>query len=259
MGRLAARRAGIYGKVLAMSTSQHPALEDRVELFRADLDTHEQALLAKQRHDCAHALAHSDSPTRVLAAAKNALGHGEARRLLHIELAPLTQTIACREGCHWCCHLRVTATAAEVCLIAEHLRRVAPTQVLKRIRARLPLKANASDDMTVACALLTEAGGCGVYDVRPLACRGWTSPDAAACERSLRDEAEPPPADLQLARECGAIGVGLIDALREIGLSAGLVELNAALSIALGEPHALERWHAGEAVFDHALDDDGPT
>jgi Fe-S-cluster containining protein len=225
---------------------------DRLELFRADLEAPERALLETQRRASTQVLGQGEHSERVFSAAREALERGETRRLHHLSVA---QPIACREGCHWCCHLQVTATAAEVCLIAERLRRDADPQVLERIRARLPLKANASDDTTVSCGLLTEAGSCGVYEVRPLACRGWTSRDAESCERSLHDEAEPPPTDLQLARECGAIGLGLVDALRSSGFSAGLVELNAALLIALDEPRALERWHAGEAVFDPALVD----
>ena len=228
---------------------------DRLELFRADLDAPERALVDEQCRASRLLLAPSAGPTSVLAAASNALELGETRRLHHLAVAPLAEAIACRDGCHWCCHLQVTATAAEVCLIAERLQRDAPVHVLRRIRERLPRKAKASDDTTVTCALLTEAGSCGVYDVRPLACRGWTSRDAQSCERSLHDEAEPPPADLRLARECGAIGLGLVDALRSSGLHAGLVELNAALLIALDEPRALERWQAGEALFDRALVD----
>ena len=103
---------------------------------------------------------------------------------------------ACRSGCAHCCHQAVGVTPPEVFAIHEHLRATrAPAElaaVVRRIRA--------ADDRTrgmtsaerlspdLPCPFLVDER-CSIYEVRPLACRGTNSLDAAACERTLRDPA----------------------------------------------------------------------
>jgi len=74
--------------------------------------------------------------------------------------------------------------------------------------------------------------------------------DAGACERSYRERERVgvPVYEPQLR-----INTFILDGLRagltEAGIAGDLLELTAALEIALTRPDAFERWRAGENVF----------
>lgn len=168
--------------------------------------------------------------------------------------------LACREGCAFCCSLNVTATIPEVFRLLEELRRGRPHREVLRVRedareyaARVRLRTGEERDrMRRPCPLLA-ADRCSVHPIRPLACRGWNSFDAAACERdSLHPEedasVEIPAAPFSVAR---ALGFGIVAGLRLCDLQHDFVHLPSALALGLGEPlaelHA--RWRRGEPVF----------
>jgi hypothetical protein len=102
----------------------------------------------------------------------------------------------------------------------------------------------------VPCPLL-EDGACSVYEVRPLICRGWSSLDASACERHFADpDGTPVAPSYRVAYElASAVLAGLGLAARDAGRDGGLLELVAALRIALERPAAGERWEEGRGVF----------
>jgi hypothetical protein len=83
-----------------------------------------------------------------------------------------------------------------------------------------------------------------------LTCRGYNSSDASQCERSVkaRERVEVPSYAPQ-----HRLAVFVLDGLRaglaEAGLNGDLLELTAALRIALDLPDAAERWLAAEPVF----------
>jgi Fe-S-cluster containining protein len=138
-------------------------------------------------------------------------------------------------------HLRQTltpdqmrATLARVRERAEQRRALRPDQ---RGRARLP------------CPLLIE-DRCTAYAVRPLTCRGFNSSDALQCERSLKTgNAAGVPSYAPQRSLCTFVLDGMRAGLEEARLDGELLELTAALDIALTLPDAAERWLAGEAVF----------
>lgn len=107
----------------------------------------------------------------------------------------------------------------------------------------------------VPCPLLVD-GACSVHEVRPLLCRGWSSLDAAACERHFADPDTVPvaPAYTVAYELASAVLAGLGLAARDAGRDGGLLELVAALRIALERPTAGERWAAGLPVFSQARD-----
>jgi Fe-S-cluster containining protein len=171
--------------------------------------------------------------------------------------------IACREGCAFCCHLKVLATAPEVLRLAEHLEATRSAAELKEIQARVA----AADDRTrgmstgrraqerVACPLLVD-GRCAAYEARPLACRGASSLDAAACERCFQrpdDEIDLPVYKPQL-QVIEAVRGGLGGGAARSGLDGRLLELNTALRIALESPEAGKAWARGKPAFAGAVD-----
>jgi hypothetical protein len=183
--------------------------------------------------------------------------------------------LACRAGCGHCCHQVVGATAPEALAIYEHLRTTRTpdelAQVVTRIReAEERSRGLTSEERTspeLPCPFLEEER-CTVYEVRPLACRGKTSLDAAACERTLRDpEARAAylegsltvPCYVEPLRAFHAVTAGMQLALHELhGLRTAPLELKAAMRILVDDPEGVpERWLAGEDPFEAARGADG--
>jgi Fe-S-cluster containining protein len=231
--------------------------------FLTGLDAREQLLLAAERRAAtAHLSAHA-RPERILQAAQGALSFAAAQRKHQLEVLQPEPATACREGCHWCCYLKVSVTVPEVLLLAQHLQqhtsRDALAQIVRRAAelAQDPriFSADAKAEAKLPCALLTEAGACAAYEARPLACRGWNSTDAESCRRWLDDDSEPPLANERQAREQAVVSLGLLLATTDAGLPEEVLELTSALDIALREPDALARWLAGEGLFQAARAD----
>src|SRR6185295_13221530 len=100
------------------------------------------------------------------------------------------------------------------------------------------------------CPLLVD-GACSVHAERPLLCRAWTSFDASACGRHFADpDGSPVPPVHEPAYELAcAVLAGLGRAAIDRGRDGSLLELVAALRIALERPNAEERWSRGLGVF----------
>ena len=235
----------------------------QLETFRSTLNAREKHLLEAERRIAAENLSAHDHPPRVLEAAASAMSSSEELRRFHLEVLQPAAQIACHEGCHWCCHLKVSVTAPEVFAVAEYLENSAPETVREGVKARAAelaqdariFSADAKAEAHIPCALLTERGACAVYAVRPIACRGWNALDSESCRRSLDDDREFVASNEQWARESAALGLGLLAAVGDAGLPAELLELTSGLHIALSEPNALSRWLAGEPIFAAAFAD----
>ena len=165
---------------------------------------------------------------------------------------------ACSAGCAWCCHLRVEVTVPEAIRIADYLREGLSPEAFSQVReqiARVHAQTRGLDGEGRAaahlpCPLLAN-GLCSVYAVRPLKCRGGNSFDAGKCERyCLRPtrERSMPVYILQYLIAQHA-QTGLMAGLYDAGMEPEVLELAAALHVALDAPHAAERWLAGEPVF----------
>ncbi len=178
---------------------------------------------------------------------------------------PPPSPVACAKGCPSCCVSKVAVVAPEVIRIAGHLRRTLDEAALAALAARV----RAADEQTrgltrreraeagVPCPLL-EDGACSIHEVRPLICRGWTSLDAAACARHFADPAGAPvpPAYAPAYELASAVLAGLGRAAIDAGRDGALLELVAALRIALDRPNAAARWDARLPVFALARDDE---
>jgi hypothetical protein len=188
--------------------------------------------------------------------------------------APLGE-LACRAGCGHCCHQVVGATAPEVLAIYEHLRTTRTPDELARVASRIvdaeeKARGLTQDERTspeLPCPFLEEER-CSVYEVRPLACRGKTSLDAAACERTLREPearaaylagALTVPCYVEPLRAFHAVSAGVQLALHELhGLRTSPLELKAAMRIVVDDPDGVPaRWLAGEDPFEGARGADG--
>jgi Fe-S-cluster containining protein len=166
-------------------------------------------------------------------------------------------TLACKEGCDWCCYLKVGTTVPEVYRIVHFLQQSLSSIQLQEIQNRVnqlakqrqDLKTKIKGNPRLPCVFLNNKR-CMIYPVRPLTCRGANSTDERQCEKFL-DPRNRTIISMYVPQHRLATFVldGMRAGLQEAGLTGDLLELTAALRICLEVPDALERWLAGEPVF----------
>jgi len=177
--------------------------------------------------------------------------------------------VACQAGCDHCCHQSVGVTPPEALAIWQHLSSSLSSSALAQVASHVA----ATHDRTRGlgsrdryspdqpCAFLRE-GVCTIYEVRPLACRGMNSFDAAMCARRLRDPdtrsaflADPaslgPSSFMEPIRAFHAISAGLQLGLAELyGLDMRPLDLAAALDLLLSGPASqAQAWVDGGSPF----------
>jgi Fe-S-cluster containining protein len=200
------------------------------------------------------------TPLQVCEVAGQAVAVADAAIQVAMVADPPRTASACREGCAWCCHKVVGTTVPEVLRIVTHLQQSlsavelqeANERVARLHEQRKTLQARGRFRTSLPCALLVD-NRCSVYPVRPLTCRGFNSSDARQCELSLdpRNRAVVP-AYAPQQRLATLVLDGTRAGLAEAGLSGTLLELTAALHIALTDADALHQWRAGKASFEAA-------
>jgi len=172
-------------------------------------------------------------------------------------------TFACRKGCSYCCHHRVSAPAQEVLTLAERIeslpasRRAAVIENVSRNAQRVESMDAATALRTpLPCALLGENNACSVYDDRPSKCREYHSLSLSACETSFSrpdDLSSKVPLSTPLLVASTAHALGFRKVLEERGVDTMHYELHTALREALSDPQACgERLARGEPAFVHA-------
>jgi len=194
---------------------------------------------------------------QVIGIAQTAEALAEATSTEALARQPPRPPLACREGCAWCCRKTVGTAVPEVERVVHYIRanfsleQLAALQAraLELVEKRRALKNDRWAASRLPCVFLNDER-CSVYPVRPLTCRGFTSSNARACERSYRER---PRVEIPVYEPQLRIATFVLDGMRaglsESGLKGDLLELTAALHIALSNPDAFERWRAGEAVF----------
>ncbi len=163
---------------------------------------------------------------------------------------------ACAKGCSFCCHLvNIAVAIPEVVAIAEYLKRNARPGEVKALRQRINSDMEwmheASREELYAirrpCPLLVD-DCCSVYEVRPLACRGWNSLDVDKCEEDFHHPERNVETQVSLPMLEGATKVrqGLYRGLGRAGLQHDRVDFIAALKLALDQADAVRQWLDGE-------------
>jgi hypothetical protein len=222
------------------------------------------AVAEGERRALAPILARDDDDDAPAEAARLALDRALELTRAALAREPPSRPIACAKGCSSCCVAKVVVTPPEALRIAAHLRRTLDPAALAVVSARIAAADDRARGLTrarrfeakIPCPLLAEDGSCSVHEVRPLICAGWTSLDVSACERYFAAEGAGASAPTYgLGYEiAGAILAGLVQACGDAGLDGTLLELIAALRIALARPTASERWRRRLPVFALARD-----
>jgi Fe-S-cluster containining protein len=93
--------------------------------------------------------------------------------------------IKCRKGCSFCCHIEVGVSEPEIDLIIDYIQE----HDVAIDMARLELQQNFKDDKEhmlspfSKCVFLTGQQECGIYPVRPMACRKhFVTTDPMLCD-----------------------------------------------------------------------------
>jgi Fe-S-cluster containining protein len=168
----------------------------------------------------------------------------QARHDARLGAAPDASTLACAQGCSWCCHFTVDVRAVEVVRILGALRELAPET---RARIEREIAANEAvlrslDDLqrmqrNIKCPFL-DAGRCSIYLARPQTCRNYHATDAAGCRRSYEqpENLEIDPEFAALTYQIGGAHVeAFANALRDAGYDVAAYEMNIALAAALAQ------------------------
>ena len=166
--------------------------------------------------------------------------------------------IACKVGCSFCCHLRVTITPPEAIALFRYLRSQIPDEKANAIASKVLANADLIGSMTedehksarIPCAFLVD-DCCSAYPARPAVCAGHHSLDRNACEDTYKD-----PTDLsdripmleRVRSIHGAIELGTSNALKDLKLKGDPVELHAAVAALLRDPSLIARWRSGRSL-----------
>lgn len=180
---------------------------------------------------------------------------GLAERYASAALAkhPDARRIACRKGCGFCCHQRVTAAAPEIFRLAEVIG-AAPSgsEDAARIESWLTGAAAAPKDparFRLPCAFLDTDQSCRRHADRPLACRGAASFEVRSCIAWFETPGAAQTAALSSLNIASAARLALWAGLRAAGLDERGFDLVEGVRAALTQTDAEARWLAGEAVF----------
>jgi len=181
-------------------------------------------------------------------------------------LARVPEKLACDGGCSYCCHYHVYVTALEVFGLAEFINTQLDEEVREQVKNKLlgnvqrvsTLSVDEHIKTNVACALLSDAGRCLAYPIRPSACHRHHSLNAKACEVTFNDPLSSMQNILSAQHQAIADGFFAAAAIETAHMSADFAryEMNSALNEALTNPACFKRWKAGKASFPSVRDRD---
>jgi Fe-S-cluster containining protein len=164
--------------------------------------------------------------------------------------------IACREGCNFCCHLRVMLFPHEAIALFRYLGSRMPKERAAIVRKRVLENAAHISRLTregravtnLPCAFLVD-GKCSAYEARPAACSGYHSLSREKCEASYENGGSLPegiPVLSALRYIAAALDDGMEQGLAAAELSATRVELNTAVAALIRNPALIQRWRSGK-------------
>lgn len=172
---------------------------------------------------------------------------------------------ACKQGCAYCCHIKVECSIPEVVGIFYNMKMSTTPDMLENIAGdvREFVKNPVQDPAwwrkeQAACMFLhPESKSCCIYEFRPLRCRGWNSADVSTCRHGYECQtlnSQSPVGEMQF-KVADIMATGIAEGCRRHGLESFPVELFSALNVLLSDSTAMDRWLSGEDVFKSAQTD----
>ncbi|HEY6641953.1 YkgJ family cysteine cluster protein [Povalibacter sp.] len=178
-------------------------------------------------------------------------------------------TLACKDGCSWCCHFTVDVRAAEAFRIVDFVTgHFSPQQ---RAALQQEVFANSAEvaklseiermQRTVKCPFL-DGGRCTIYAVRPQTCRNYHATDSAGCRQSFEQpqNMDIDPEFAPLVYQAGGAHIEAFSkAMAEAGYDVAAYELNMALGAVWRQPEARLRFEAKQKPFTSVAGEDVPS
>lgn len=173
---------------------------------------------------------------------------------------PLSEPVACKAGCHYCCFYQVLLTPPEALFIGHYVETVFTEKqklhLIKRIDETLAMTDGKSVEERAKtwhdtpCIFLAN-GRCSVYDVRPFVCRAWHSLSSDRCREAFESNRRLAEVEgyshrhyiLQTVRD------GIQEVSTDNGCQAGILEIAKAMKQYIDNPNPIEAWIKGEKIF----------
>ncbi|HKE95408.1 MAG TPA: YkgJ family cysteine cluster protein [Povalibacter sp.] len=186
-----------------------------------------------------------------------------------IAAAPDVSTLACKNGCSWCCHFTIDVRPVEVFRILDFVERHLSAADQERVRSEVttnratiqPLSDIERMQHNVRCPFLV-AGRCTIYAARPQTCRNYHATDAAGCQKSFEepDNLDIDPEFAPLVYQYGGAHVEAFSrAMQDAGYDVAAYEMNTALATAMEQlAAARKRFETKEQTFPELAGEEVP-
>lgn len=167
--------------------------------------------------------------------------------------------IVCRQGCVYCCNLKVDVGPYEAFLIANYVAKHFSADKRAKTVAAISShvlhlsKITETDHLSInaPCPLLS-GNICSVYPVRPFACRAYYALDVSSCQYSFENPAdlkEKRVTDHDLDSQWADLHTAVVAIFQQLGYDTTHNELGTALLCSLSDSKAQKRWMNKKKVF----------
>jgi len=185
--------------------------------------------------------------------------HKANDRNCHEYVASKEITVVCRQGCSFCCNLKVDVRPYEVFFIvkyiAEHFSPEKRTKIVTALKNHVlhlsKITKNDHLSTNAPCPFLF-GDICSVYPARPFACRAYYSLDASSCQYSFENPADlkekratDPDLDLQWADVRTAVAA----IFQQLGYDTTYNEIGTVLLCSLLDSKFQKRWMNKKKAF----------
>jgi Fe-S-cluster containining protein len=188
-----------------------------------------------------------------------AYGTSQVRHDARLSAAADAHTLACKDGCSWCCYFSVDVRAVEVFRILDFVASKFSAAELARVQGEIEANSALLRDMdeiermrrNVKCPFLAD-GRCTIYEVRPQTCRNYHATDASGCRASFErpEDIEIDPEFAPAVYQTGGAHVdAFCGALQGRGYDIQVYELNTALAAAMAHPQVRASFEAKQQPF----------
>ena len=175
-----------------------------------------------------------------------AFAYALQRHDAQLAIASDHDTLACKQGCSWCCHFSIDIRAVEAFNIVAYMRANFDSDRIAQIRSELISNhqtLSTLDDeqrmrLNIKCPFLLDTR-CSIYPTRPQTCRNYHATDATGCKQSYEqpDNMDIAPEFAPITFQIGAAQVdAFAQAMQDAGYSTDVYELNNAVLEVLDHP-----------------------
>lgn len=171
--------------------------------------------------------------------------------------------LACKKGCAYCCHYRVTVTAPEIVMVTRAIHSLPENiqgEIIEKIIEADKSTRGMDDDergvLSLPCPLLSGQMECVIYADRPISCRRVVMEQEGVCEAAFNGEIENIPISTVSSLAGNEIQPALQAALLNEDMAWRQYELNHAIVVAFNTPGFEEKLDHGEDPLLEAATED---